>query len=139
MLILDLNVQEIGSWKTHYVLGLDDIHILKAKGSHCEIKAGHGNDTQVRAVNFSSEKDATSFRHVLENLNGLKQRLTEQRVRDFRELTPVTEADGGQIRLLIEIVSGVALPVADRNATDPYVIVRLASHEVHRTTPIYST
>ena len=124
---------------TNYVLGLDDIQILKMRGTHCEMKIGHGSDTQVRHVNFANDKDATSFRQVLENLNNLKQKLTEQRVRDFHELSPIKEGEGGQIRLLVEIVSGIGLPVADRNATDPYVIVRLGSLEVHRTTPIYNT
>ena len=60
-------------------------------------------------------------------------------MRDFRELSPTSE-QGPQIRLLIEIVSGIGLPVADLNATDPYVIVRLGgSKEVHRTIPIYGT
>lgn len=64
----------------------------------------------------------------------------EQRVRDFRELTPVGEGGSGRIRLLIEIVSGISLPISGIDATDPYVIVRLGgSNEVHRTTPIYST
>lgn len=104
------------------------------------MKLGHGSDTQVRLVNFSSEKDATSFRQVLENLNNLKEKLTEQLVREFRELSPMKEGEGGRIRLLVEIVSGIGLPVADRTATDPYVIVRLGgSTEVHRTVPIYNT
>ena len=132
--------EETDTWVTNYVLGLDDIQILKSRGSHCEMKIGHGSDTQVRHVHFSSDKDAKSFQQVLEKLIKLKQRLTEQRVRDFRELTPVAEGGSGRIRLLIEIVSGLSLPVADRTATDPYVIVRLGgSHEVHRTTPIYGT
>lgn len=130
--------EESDMWVTNYVLGLDDVEILKARGSHCEIKLGHGSDTQVRHVNFSNEKEALSFRQVMEKLFKLKAKLTEQRVRDFRELSPVAN-DGMKIRLLIEIVSGIGLPVADRNATDPYVIVRLGSQEVHRTPPIYST
>jgi len=84
---------------------------------------------------------ACSFMQVLENLNKCKHKLTEQRVRDFRELSPMAEqGDGVRIRLLVEIVSGINLPVTDRSATDPYVIVRLGgAKEVHRTIPIYNT
>jgi len=132
--------EETDTWVTNYILGLDDVQILKSRGSHCEMKIGHGSDTQVRNVHFSSDRDAKSFQQVLENLIKMKQRLTEQRVRDFRELSHVDQGGGGRIRLLIEIVSGINLPVADRTATDPYVIVRLGgSHEVHRTKPIYKT
>jgi hypothetical protein len=131
--------EESDGWETRYVLGLDDVEILKARGSHCEMKLGHGSDTQVRHVNFSNESEATSFQQVLNKLFKLKKKFTEQRVRDFRQLSPVSEQDF-QIRILIEIVSGVGLPIADRNATDPYVIVRLGgSQEVHRTIPIYGT
>jgi hypothetical protein len=132
--------EETDSWVTNYMLGLDDVQILKSRGSHCEMKIGHGSDTQVRNVHFSSDRDAKSFQQVLENLIKMKQRLTEQRVRDFRELSHVDQGGGGRIRFLIEIVSGINLPVADRTTTDPYVIVRLGgSHEVHRTKPIYKT
>lgn len=131
--------EESGAWVTNYVLGLDDVEIIKARGSHCEMKLGHGSDTQVRHVNFSHERDVRSFRQVLEKLLKSKAKLTEQRVRDFRELSPVSEG-GLQLRLLVEIVSGIGLPPTDRNTTDAYVIVRLGgSQEVHRTTPIYGT
>lgn len=45
-------------WTRAHIYDLDDVHILKARrGGHCQIKFGHGSDTQVREVNFSSEKE----------------------------------------------------------------------------------
>jgi len=44
---------------TNYALGLDDVEILKSRGAHCEMKLGHGSDTQVRHVHFVNEKDGT--------------------------------------------------------------------------------
>lgn len=132
--------EESDVWVTHYVLGLDDVQILKSRGSHCEMKLGHGSDTQVRNVNFANDKDVKSFREVLDKLFDLKHKLTEQRVRDFCQLTPVSEDGRLKISLLVEIVSGIGLPRTDVNTTDAYVIVRLGgSQEVHRTTPIYGT
>jgi Ca2+-dependent lipid-binding protein len=39
----------------------------------------------------------------------------------------------GDIDLLVEIVSATDLPIADRNSTDPYVIVFMGKQEIHRT------
>lgn len=131
--------EEEKEWVTNYVFGLDDVEVLKTKGSHCELKLGHGSDTQVRHVNFNSEQDVKSFQQVLEKLVNLKHKLTEQRVREFAELSPDVEG-GSRIKLLIEIVSGINLPATDEgNKTDAYVIVRLGSREVHRTLPINGT
>ena len=49
--------ESAGCWVTRYVLGLDDVEILKTKGSHCEIKMGHGSDTQVRHITFVNENE----------------------------------------------------------------------------------
>ena len=37
----------------------EDVQILKQRGSHCEMKLGHGSDTQVRHVNFVNAKEGT--------------------------------------------------------------------------------
>ena len=64
-------------------------------------------------------------------------------MQDFRTRAPAVPIDsperGLDIRVLVEVVSGVDLPVADVSSSDPYVIVRLGSQEVHRTKPIKNT
>ena len=50
--------QDSGMWTEAHVYDLDDVQILKERrGGHCQIKFGHGSDTLVREVNFSSEKE----------------------------------------------------------------------------------
>jgi hypothetical protein len=52
--------QDIGMWTQAHIYDLDDVHILKVRrGGHCQIKFGHGSDTQVREVNYSSEQEGT--------------------------------------------------------------------------------
>jgi len=45
-------------------------------------------------------------------------------------------ANGGDVKLLVEIVSASDLPVADQSSTDPYVVVYLGHRLIHKTTPI---
>jgi hypothetical protein len=132
-------------WTQAHIYDLDDVHIHKAKrGGHCQIKFGHGSDTQLREVNFDSEKEASSFCQVIDHLRKLQSKRTERRVREFRTSSPNSKPDSpststSQIQLLVEIVSGTRLPIADGSSSDPYVIVRMAGEEVHRTKPIYNT
>jgi Ca2+-dependent lipid-binding protein len=131
-------------WTPAHTYDLDDVHILKTRrGGHCQIKFGHGSDTQVREVNFDSEKEASSFRQVISHLRDLQSKRTELRVREFTK-SPDSKPDSpsastSQIQLLVEIVSGTRLPIADGSSSDPYVIVRMAGEEVHRTKPLYNT
>jgi C2 domain len=69
----------------------------------------------------------------------LQSKRTAQRVLDFHALTPDSKEDTSRIQLLVEIVSGIRLPIADGSASDPYVIVRMGAEEVHRTKPIHNT
>lgn len=160
--------QDIGMWTLAHIYDLDDVEILKTRrGGHCQIKFGHGSDTQVREVNYSSEKEGTrsriasccnkysyypylsytflslctasSFCQVIEHLRALQSKRTEQRVHEFRSLSPDSKQDTSRIQLLVEIVSGIRLPIADKSTSDPYVIVRMGAEEVHRTKPIYNT
>lgn len=128
-------------WITNYIFGLDNIKIIKARGSHIKVKLGSGDETQIRHVNFSTEKDATSFKQVLENLREMEDKLKEQRLKMFRERYPtLAKGEHKHIRLLIEIVSAINLPDSDGDAPNPFVIVSLgASNEVHRTEPIHDT
>lgn len=132
-------------WTQAHIYDLDDVHILKTRrGGHCQIKFGHGSDTQVREVNFDSEKEASSFCKVIDHLRDLQTKRTEQRIRQFHKASPDSKPGSpspstSQIQLLVEIVSGTRLPVADGSSSDPYVIVRIAGEEVHRTKQLYIT
>ena len=81
----------------------------------------------------------SSFCQVIEHLRTLQSKRTEERVLKFRSLTQDSKQDTSRIQLLVEIVSGIRLPIADGTTSDPYVIVRMGAEEVHRTKPIYNT
>jgi hypothetical protein len=49
---------------------------------------------------------------------------------------PTTHGSLDHINILVEIVSATNLPIADLLATDPYIVVRFGSKEIHRTSVI---
>lgn len=128
-------------WVTEYVFGLDNFKIIKTRDSHIEMRLGIGDETQMRYVNFSNEKDAKSFQQVIDNLKEMGNKLKEQRLAKFRKLYPnMLKSGPKQIRLLVEVVSAINLPEVDGDAPNPYVIVSLgASNECHRTSSIRGT
>ena len=65
-------------WVTDYVFGLDNFKIIKTRGSHIEMRLGIGDETQVRHVHFSNEKDAKSFQQVIGNLKEMGNKLKEE-------------------------------------------------------------
>ena len=46
-------------WTQRYLYDLDHVEILKTRHAHMQCKFGLGGDTQVRQINFSSEKEGT--------------------------------------------------------------------------------
>lgn len=93
----------------------------------------------VRRVHFSSDKEASSFQHVLEKLNDMEKTLKQERLKNFAKLYPsMVGSDKNNIRLLLEVVSASNLPdIANGVPPNPYVIVTLGSKEIHRTRPIH--
>lgn len=128
-------------WVTDYVFGLDNAKIIKIKGSLIEARLGHGDETQIRHIHFSSDKEANSFHKVMLNIREMEDKLKDQQLKKFRDLHPsLAKGTHKQIRLLIEIVSATNLPDSDGETPNPYVVVSLgASNEIHRTEPIRNT
>lgn len=76
-----------------------------------------------------------SQRKVQESINQVSQRLQDtSTARSIDNLGPASD-----VNLLIEIVSAMDIPIADRSSTDPYVIVYMGRQELHRTKPIPKT
>jgi hypothetical protein len=146
-----------GAYVEHSSYRLEDVEILKVHGRTCEVKVGSGSETIVRDLKFEAEKSAIAFE---ECLTAMKTRVVERakrRAQEYRKQkrsTSKTTSQSGSsgiqsrsagdplgameegdvtIRILVEIVSAINLPVADLLSADPYVVVRLGSKEVHRT------
>jgi hypothetical protein len=58
---------------------------------------------------------------------------TTKSIKRMSRSLSVDLSPNGDINLLVEIVSATDLPIADRNSTDPYVIVFMGKQEIHRT------
>ena len=123
---------EDGKWSEAYLFDPDDVELLKHSGSHVECKLGRGAETMVRTIYFSSEQEKESFVDVISKLGVL---LKERATRKLESLPQV----GNELNILVEIVSGVRLPIADITSTDAYVVVYLGKDEVHRTKQIPNT
>ena len=123
------------------------------KGNEFEATFGSGSATEVREIFFDKSDAAQDFYDHIQRLKRLLRERASRRLLAFQEqqrkkthadadavlTTPgVTNDndDNGSIDLLVEIVSAVNLPIADRKSSDPYVKVFFGQTEVHRTNPI---
>eukprot|EP00545_Synedropsis_sp_CCMP1620_P013185 CAMPEP_0119011176 /NCGR_PEP_ID=MMETSP1176-20130426/5499_1 /TAXON_ID=265551 /ORGANISM="Synedropsis recta cf, Strain CCMP1620" /LENGTH=1142 /DNA_ID=CAMNT_0006963953 /DNA_START=65 /DNA_END=3493 /DNA_ORIENTATION=+ len=124
---------------------LDDVEILKTRGFHCEMKFGRGSEAEIRRVKFGSVEEAESFLRVVRKLGSLESNRTKQRVEDYyvshgKSVQEDAIDESGGIHIVVEIVSGIHLPEADKIVgTDPYVVVRMGTREVHCTKTIVDT
>jgi Ca2+-dependent lipid-binding protein len=90
---------------------------------------------------------AQEFQEELNKLRALVKERAQERLEAFRKSQALTTESikqmsrslsvdlsaNGDINLMVEIVSATDLPIADRNSTDPYVIVFMGKQEIHRT------
>lgn len=150
-----------GSFAEHYAYRLEDVELLTVHGRTCEVKVGQGSETIVRDLKFEAEKEALAFEVCLSEMKRLVQDRAKRRAEEYRKqkktkgssprspprshnmrsrdlfsaddsLAALEEGDV-DIKILIDIVSGIDLPVADLLSADPYVVVKLGSKELHRT------
>ena len=145
-----------GAFVEHYTYRLEDVEIIKVHGRTCEVKFGSGSETIVRNILFEAEKEAFAFDDALTDLKTRVQERAKRRAEEYRQhkrtknkgvsplnSTPRTrsledplaalEAGDVEIKLLVDIVSGIDLPIADLVSSDPYVVVKLGNRQVHRT------
>ena len=154
-------------WNEYKRYGLDLVQHQKTQGAYVEIRLGAGSETVVRDFHFGSDAEAQQFVRALEACKTLEAERTQRQIKSYQqelqasasksnkkgfnaaasEPANVTRGDpkasdtlaGDRIQLLIEIVSGVNVPVGDLLTSDPYVIVRMGNREVHRTEYIPQT
>jgi hypothetical protein len=133
---------EDGKWSEAYHFDLDSVEVLKQHRHYADLKLGRGAETQVRTVNFATAEEAQSFCDILESLRKLEAQRAQRKLDAYRSGQTGGTRDfeaGEQINILVEIVSGVRLPIADISSTDAYVVVYLGTTEVHRTKQIPNT
>lgn len=135
------------SWVEHSRYRLDDVHIRKIRHKTVEVRLL--NDSIARDLKFRSDQEANSFSETMERMRRLEQKRGQRQLAAYRQKHASTTTEDSKIRsffagsasvdssepiqLLIEIVSGTDLPVADLKSSDPYVVVHFGGKEVHRT------
>ena len=122
------------AWVESRTYRLDELKLTKVHGRTVEVHLGAGREVQVRDVKFESEADATAFATTIQKLVQLEHHRAQRQAQSYlqsRSLETTT-----RIRILLEIVSATNLPIADLSSSDPYVLVRLGSREIHRTSVV---
>lgn len=145
-------------WQLLYSFHLDDFEILKTDGKVIEVSAGSRGDMVVRDIKFDTEKEAAFFKACRDRMTELIRERAQRQIAEYKltnrsagstpsqprgatrallEDVPGTAASSlenmDEIKILVEIVGAENLPVGDIYSSDPYVVVRLGSMEIHRT------
>ena len=155
--------EHLGKEHKRYMYG--DVKILKVHKNVCELKLESGHEVVVRDVKFDTEDETTRFCDVWQRMGQLEKERTHRQIARYKEeqrkLTPaelkkkkkkegspsypnsaLPDLEEGndeelvKIEILVEIVGATNLPVADFTSSDPYVVVRMAGKEVHRTSVV---
>ena len=126
-----------GGWRPKYQLPLRTLSVKSQSNSSVFLHVEQDGTKQKRELIFESTHDASAFASAFKR----------EKVRDSKRLDNKLKASLGGIQLkrgetldlLIEIVSGWSLPIADISSSDPFVICSINGKEVHRTKHISKT
>jgi hypothetical protein len=107
----------------------------------CSIRNVHRRDVHVqvkyieikhdRTFVFNSEEEASSFAQMVDAQKEAEEKRSSIKLK--HALDGIRTEPGEEVTLLVEIVSGADLPVADISSSDPFVICYFNGKEVHRT------
>ena len=113
---------------------IEDVRVLRQKGRTCEAMTESGNRTAIRDLHFQSEAECDDFCEKLQYLSTCEEEHAKRQADLFVERH---SSEDDHIHLLVEIVSAINLP----NGTDrnPYVAVRMARTQVHRSKVLSKT
>lgn len=127
-----LPLPELGAgWKAKYRIPLRSLSIKNQSNMSVFLHVEQDELKQKRELIFGSKKDAADFVSAFK-----REEVREPKRLDVKlkgSLGGIQLKRGEKLDLLIEIVSGWSLPIADLSSSDPFVICSINGREVHRT------
>jgi hypothetical protein len=126
------------NWIEKECISLDDIAVNKRVQNICivtTVKEGKKNKT--REIIFSNEREAKAFDKLLRKQKKEVANLLRKRLKDALGNGKISPMEN--VKILVDIVAAYDLPVGDLRSSDPYVLVRMGTREIHRTKHISKT
>lgn len=118
-------------WQAKYKFPLRSIEIKSTNRRHVVVTCEHRGVDHSRHLIFDTELQAQNFATLIEDHKRDDERRLNKKMR--HALGGIKLPSGEIVTLLVEIVSGTDLPIADRTSSDPFVICFVNGKEVHRT------
>jgi hypothetical protein len=126
------------NWIETECLSLDDVAVNKRVQNICIITTMRvGKKNKTREVIFSNEREAKAFDKLIRKQKKEVAHLLRKRLADVLGNGNISPMEN--IKILVEIVAAYDLPVGDLKSSDPYVLVRMGSREIHRTKHLSKT
>lgn len=126
------------NWIETECLSLDDVAVNKRVQNICIITTmREGKKNKTREVIFSNEREAKAFDKLIRKQKKEVAHLLRKRLADVLGNSNISPMEN--IKILVEIVAAYDLPVGDLKSSDPYVLVRMGSREIHRTKHLSKT
>ncbi|KAL7446886.1 hypothetical protein ACHAXM_011668 [Skeletonema potamos] len=127
-------VYGLGDWFTQYQIPLTRFDIIEKKKRTVIVTFLFRGLNLRREFIFDREEDATRFCQFIEKEKQLLGSRANARLE--AALGDIELKKGEQLSLLFDIVSGTNLPTQN---PDPYVVVRLNEHQIHKTESLSNT
>lgn len=123
--------------RVKYQLPLRTVTVKKTINTTVSLKIEQDVGKQNRQVIFESSEKVSEFINAIRQEKDMETNRLNAKIK--ATLTGVRLKTGEKLDLLIEIVSGWNLPIADVSSSDPFVICSINGREVHRTKYISKT
>lgn len=138
LLSTGLPLQELsGSWRPKYQVPLRSLSVRNQYSSSVYLDVEQDGLKEKRELIFGKPSEASDFVSAFN-----REKVREPKRLDAKlkgSLGGIQLKKGERLDLLIEIVSGWSLPIADISSSDPFVICSINGKEVHRTKHISKT
>lgn len=118
-------------WRAKYKLPINAVSIKSVHKKDVLIITEYGPVKHSRDLIFDSEEEANEFAQVINMQKEAEQDRAKIKIKHALGGLKITHSE--ELTLLVEIVSGTDLPVADLSSSDPFVVCFFNGKEVHRT------
>lgn len=120
-----------GCWTPKYQVPIGSLVLKQTTGSRVFLRLTQDGIKEKREFVFGSPKEATEFTSAFNREKIRESKRLDKKLKG--SLGDITLMKGEKVDLLIEIVSGWNLPIADVTSSDPFVVCSINGKEVHRT------
>lgn len=120
-----------GSYRAKYQIPLRSLSVKSQTGSSVYLLVDQDGLKEKRELIFGNTQHATDFCSAFKREKAREPKRLDAKLKG--SLGGIQLKRGEKLELLIEIVSGWSLPIADLSSSDPFVICTMNGKEVHRT------